>query len=999
MNNPEISVGNQIPNETLTSEIRNNFIRQYKIKNIGHLTIASLNINSLRYKFEQLKFLLNDDVDIIIIQETKLDNTFPNGQFLLEGYLPPFRKDRDSRGGGVLVFVKDNIPAKVLNNHILPNDIEGILVELNMKNNKWLLFGTYHPPGQCSKYYFNEVSKLLNTHASNYDNYILIGDFNSEETETDIFDFMNEFDLHNIVKDKTCYKSRNNPKCIDLILSNRPRSFQHTTTFDTGLSDFHKMVLTSFKCTFDKRDPKQIMYRNYKNFNDEAFRSELEEETQHTDTWSNFESKFLKTLNKHAPIKKKTIRANHAPFMSKKIRKAIMKRTQLANKKNKTRNEEDIRTFNKHRNYVNKLCKKGKKDFYNSLDIKTLEDNKQFWKVFKSNISDKTKGNHKITLVKGNDILSKDEVVANEFSGVFSNAVSKLDIPPIPSNEVPDGYDAIDNAILKYKDHPSIKRIQVEMSSIIEGVFDFEKVSEGDIIKLIKKLNPNKSTTFQHIPGKILVEYADVVNCKMSELINNNIEENSFPDVLKSADVNPVFKKKDRTDAENYRPVSVLSYTSKVFERVLYDQVNFKMKNILSKKLCGYRKGYSTQHAIISMIEKFRKSLDHKGFAAAILMDLSKAFDCMNHGLLLAKLFSYGFSKNAIRMVHSYLVNRWQRVKINNSFSSWFELLLGVPQGSVLGPLLFNIYLNDLLWFIDSDVCNYADDTTPFCCDNNLVNLKSNLEKDSLNAIEWFKNNYMVLNTDKCKLLVAGNKVHPVSIKVGNSTIEESNQVELLGVIIDKDLNFKDHIHNKIRIANSKLAVVKRNRHFLSFHQKKVLLSSFVHSHFSYAPLVWMFHSREMNNKMNKVHKKALSILYDDEESSFDQLLYRDQSYTIHEKNIQILLTEMFKSKNKLEPNLLQDIFEASNYRGPTLRSSKYFKRPNVKSVKYGDKSLQVFGVQLWNQLPVDIQEMDNLNSFRSFIKKWRPSKCPCDICKTFIMGLGYVEVSNGNNC
>ena len=140
-------------------------------------------------------------------------------------------------------------------------------------------------------------------------------------------------------------------------------------------------------------------------------------------------------------------------------------------------------------------------------------------------------------------------------------------------------------------------------------------------------------------------------------------------------------------------------------------------------------------------------------------MDLSKAFDCMNHELLLAKLSAYGFKKESIKIIHSYLNNRWQRVKINNLFSQWTEILLGVPQGSVLGPLLFNIYLNDLIWFIENgEVCNYADDTTPYSCNQDLNTLKYNLESDSLNAIEWLKNNYMKLNTDKCDR--NNNKIH-----------------------------------------------------------------------------------------------------------------------------------------------------------------------------------------------------------------------------------------------
>ena len=177
-------------------------------------------------------------------------------------------------------------------------------------------------------------------------------------------------------------------------------------------------------------------------------------------------------------------------------------------------------------------------------------------------------------------------------------------------------------------------------------------------------------------------------------------------------------------------------------------------------------------------------------------------------------------------------------------------------------------------------------------------------------------------------------------------------------------------------------------------------LSSFVHSHFSYAPLVFMFNSRELNNKINRVHKRALRILFNDEESTFEELLKRDEAFTVHERSIQKLLTEMFKAKNKLEPHLLQGIFEANCYQGPTLRnSSKYFSRPNVNTVKYGERSLQNLGVRLWDLLPRDIQELDSLTKFQLHIKTWRPEKCPCDICKTYIGGLGYVTLCNCGNC
>ena len=160
-----------------------------------------------------------------------------------------------------------------------------------------------------------------------------------------------------------------------------------------------------------------------------------------------------------------------------------------------------------------------------------------------------------------------------------------------------------------------------------------------------------------------------------------------------------------------------------------------------------------------------------------------------------------------------------------------------------------------------------------------------------------------------------------------------------------------------------------------------------------------MFHSRELNNKINRIHKRALRILYDDEVSTFEQLLTKDGAFTVHERNIQILLTEMFKTKNRLEPHLLQGIFEVNEYDGPLLRNSKYFKRPNVNTVRYGEKSLQYLGVRLWDQLPREVQELGSLSVFKTFIRKWKPSKCPCNICKVYVRGLGYTSTCKCMNC
>ena len=211
--------------------------------------------------------------------------------------------------------------------------------------------------------------------------------------------------------------------------------------------------------------------------------------------------------------------------------------------------------------------------------------------------------------------------------------------------------------------------------------------------------------------------------------------------------------------------------------------------------MCSYRKGFSTQQALLSLTERWKNTLDQNGYGGAILMDLSKAFDTINHDLLIAKLGAYGFDTESLKLIRSYLTNRFKRTKVNTCFSSWSKLFLGVPQGSVLGPLLFNIYINDLFYLTEmADVCNYADDTTFHTCDLDLKGLITRLEHDAALAIEWFKSNYMMLNQDKCHFLFSGHKYETFFVNVGVTKIWESKQQKLLGVLIDRNLNFDEYV-------------------------------------------------------------------------------------------------------------------------------------------------------------------------------------------------------------
>ena len=423
-----------------------------------------------------------------MISQSKLDDTFPLGQFYVEVFTMPYRLDRHRNEGGVIIYVREDIPSKILERHKLPQDVEGMFVKLKCRKSKWMLFGTYYLPSQNHQYLSEALDKALDCYSS-YDRIVLIGDFNSEDHETCMETFLYQHNLTNIVKEGTCFKNSSKPSTIDLFLTNNSSYFQNTKTFFTGLSDFHKLVTTTLKISIPKNKPLQINYRNYKHFNNDSFNEDLKLAFNNTDiqTCEEFEEIFMNLLDHHAPLKKKILRANNAPYITKKLRKEIMKRSQLENIYTKALTEESLKAYTKQKNYVSRLYKKERKMFFNSLNPSVISDNRKFWKTVKPLFSNKGNYGNKIKLGENEEIIHDETKVAEELNTFFKTVVVSLDIHgnPCTVENVENMSDPVEKAIKKNKFHLSILLIKNRIDKNVSRNLFFNEVTKAEVPKEI----------------------------------------------------------------------------------------------------------------------------------------------------------------------------------------------------------------------------------------------------------------------------------------------------------------------------------------------------------------------------------------------------------------------------------------------------------------------------------------------------------------------------------
>ena len=247
----------------------------------------------------------------------------------------------------------------------------------------------------------------------------------------------------------------------------------------------------------------------------------------------------------------------------------------------------------------------------------------------------------------------------------------------------------------------------------------------------------------------------------------------------------------------------------------------------------------------------------------------------------------------------------------------------------------------------------------------------------------------MKSNADKCHLLVSTNET--VKIQVGNYNIANSKCEKLLGINFDHNLNFDKHLSELCKKASRKINALSRITPYMNVSKKRILMNAFFKSQFSYCPLIWMCHSRANNNKSNRLHERCLRIVFSDKQSSFETLLEKDSSVSIHNRNLQILATEMYKIKNNLSPPIIADLFEQRNEQHYNLRNWAQFSLPAIKTVYHGSESISFLCPKIWNMLPDKLKNASSLEVFKASIKSWKPENCPCRLCRLYVQNVGFI--------
>ena len=923
------------------------------------LKIGCINARSLYPKIDEIHQIIHKhEFDILGINETWLDVFISDHELLIDHY-DLLRHDRNRQGGGVCLFVRKSLKYSTV--QTVKDKLESIWINVAFNNNNVGIGCMYRPPSADQEYYNDMLDQIEQVKATS-DDIILMGDLNfnyvlnEHLSSCPVHYIESAYELTQLV-DKPTRVTQSSSTLIDLILSSMPQQHECTRVLPVSLSD-HYLVYTILRWKSKKPGcHNTIKFRDFKNFESCKFIDDLQQATPITQyttqesflhDWEDFKNKFIRISNTHAPMVSRRLKQRCNPWITPDIVKIMYKRDFVKSKLDNLKTAELASEYRKLRNLVTKEIRRAKRSYYDNEFTQALSSPKQTWKLI-----------NKVT-GSSSKLSPPGDLTAQQFSDYFSR-ISTETVKHLPQiNEPP------------WKGP----------TSTLE--FKLKKVTQESVLKRLKKLGDKSSTDVLGIDSKLLCIGADVVAPALTSFFNMSIQLQQVPKDWKRARVTPVFKGKgDRLNLKNYRPISVLSHVAKVFEHEIQFQLMAYLveNNYITLDQSAYRPYHSTQTSLVRVIDDWLDVICDDMFVGVCSLDISKCFDTIDHDLLTTKLKYYGIVNNEYLLFKSYLSERSQIVSCNNAVSNISNVPLGVPQGSILGPILFLLYVNDVSQHIHIGQCNiYADDTLIYYASTSVKDVQNVLQCCIDDVSKWYEGNRLVINPSKCTtMLLKGRNQqcddNSLNVTLNNNVITQTNTTCYLGVTVNECLLWDDHINKLCSQLAFKISKLARIRSFTSVDILRKIYFSCVQPTIDYAINVWGTTTQYNINKVQRLQNFAGRLL----SNNFDYVntrgldLLRDLNImNVKQRAMYFDLLLMFKCIHGLAPDYLcNQVVMACEVAEASTRfhdyDNVYTPFPRKELLK---TSFMYNSSHLWNSMPNDLKLLTSLPGFKVALRK-----------------------------
>lgn len=926
----------------------------------NYLSLVHYNVQSLLPKIDIIETELTN-YDLLCFTETWLSPNVLDNDVLLTGFKAPIRYDRPNDAhGGVAVYIKESLYSK-RRSDLEIRGVENIWIEVKLKHRSVLIGTFYRPPN-------SDVSILTDIEASidlafdsGIKDIIITGDFNFDylkpTTRKKIDDITVQYNLHQIIEEATNF-TEHSASLIDICLVSDPSNVILSGVGDPFISQnirYHCPIYCFYN--IQKAETNIIVKRKiwlYDRGNFDSLRNEINETNweglANTDIniyATNIANHIRTIAEKHIPNKDATIRTSDPPWLDSNIRKLIKKRRRLFNKAKRTKTNEDTNKYRRFRNKVTKCIRQSKKKHIDKLSEKLLAStlsSSDWWRTLKSFIKP-----HSASVIpplnKDATIISSNVDKANVFNDYFiSQCQLNDDNTPLPDMNIPNDIPVLENIVL----------------------------TPDEVKDTLQSLKLGKASGPDGINNRVLKELAFELASPLCRLFNFSLSNSAVPTSWKEANVTPIFKKDDPSEVSNYRPISLLNTIGKVFEKLVHKHVyNFFSSNrVLSSLQSGFIPGDSTVNQLMSTYDVFCKALDDGKEVRSVFCDISKAFDRVWHKGLLLKLKCVGIRGSLLKWFSNYLLDRKQRVVIPGASSDWSSVTAGVPQGSILGPLLFLIFINDIVVDLDTNVRLFADDTSLYIIVDTPVNAALKLNSDLLKIHNWATRWLVTFNPSKSESLLISRKRsdidHPPLV-MNDQPILEVNCHKHLGLLFSSNGTWHDHINQITSKAWTRINVMRKLKFVLDRKSLQTIYFTFVRPILEYSDIIWDNCTQYEKDELDKIQLEAARIVSGTTKLVSSASLYMELGWeSLSSRRRKHKLVMFYKMINGLCPDYLAEMVpeRVSQISSYNLRNSDDYLTIRTSSQLYFNSFLPSV-VREWNALPQVCRDAISLESFK----------------------------------